>query len=80
MFGGDDLALFQDQPVAANRMGDNGCAESLSDGNRTEFQAARFPSARNGFLRKAPMISPMIETAISAGLTAPDVVGVVIGA
>ena len=69
MFGSDELALFQNQPIAANRMRDDR-AERLSDGNRTEFQAA-CPSARIGFLRKAATISPMIETAISAGLTAP---------
>ena len=46
-------------------------APSASDrGYRAKFQDAGL-SLRNGFLRKAAIISPAIETAISAGLTAP---------
>ena len=45
-------------------------ALSLLDWRRAEFHAAAL-SARNGFLRSEATISPMIETAISAGLTAP---------
>ena len=42
----------------------------LVDWRRAEFHAAAL-SARSGFLRSEATISPMIETAISAGLTAP---------
>ena len=45
-------------------------ALGLLDWRQAEFHAAAL-SARNGFLRSEATISPMIETAISAGLTAP---------
>ena len=48
------------------------CAEmapsALATGAGPNFMAA---PTRSGFLRKAATISPAIETAISAGLTAP---------
>ena len=43
---------------------------ALGDRNRAKFQGAAL-SERSGFLRRAAIISPMIDTAISAGLTAP---------
>ena len=45
-------------------------ALGLLDWRRAEFHAAAL-SARSGFLRSEATISPMIDTAISAGLTAP---------
>ena len=45
-------------------------ALSFVDWRQAEFHAAAL-SARSGFLRSEATISPMIDTAISAGLTAP---------
>jgi len=53
MLRGDHLALLEHEAVMTNGVRDNG-AKRLSDRNRTEFQAA-IPSARKGFLRKAPI-------------------------
>src|SRR5271170_916868 len=63
------LSLLQDERALADRVSDDR-AHRLGDWNRSKFHAA-FSSARSGFLRSAPIISPMMETAISAGLTAP---------
>ena len=62
------FTLLEDKSVASDRMGDN-AAQRVPDRNRAEFHAAF--SARKGFLRRAAMISPSTETAISAGDTEP---------
>ena len=69
MIGGDDVALLQDQSVDPDRVRENG-AVCLVYGHGAEFHGAP-ASDRSGFLRSAATISPMIDTAISAGLTAP---------
>ena len=66
---GDDLPLLERQRVEAQPMRDDRVF-GLSQRDRAEFHNAA-PPPRSGFLRSAAMISPMIETAISAGLTAP---------
>ena len=59
-----ELGAVDPHPVRENR------ALGFLDWRQAEFHAAAL-SARNGFLRNEATISPMIETAISAGLTAP---------
>ena len=66
---GDNVALLERDSVNPNAMREDG-ALGLLDRRRAEFHAAAL-SARNGFLRSEATISPMIDTAISAGLTAP---------
>ena len=66
---GQGVALLEREAVNPDRVRENG-ALSLLDWRWAEFHAAAL-SARSGFLRSEATISPMIETAISAGLTAP---------
>ena len=66
---GEDIALFVRDAVNPHAMRKDG-ALGLLDWRQAEFHAAAL-SARNGFLRSEATISPMIDTAISAGLTAP---------
>ena len=66
---GEGVALLERGAVNPHRMRKHG-ALGLLDWRRAEFHAAAL-SARSGFLRSEATISPMIETAISAGLTAP---------
>ena len=69
-----DVALLQDETVAPHRVGDD-AADALARPERGRISrdplGLRRFSERSGFLRSAAMISPRIETAISAGLTAP---------
>ena len=65
----ENVALLVRDAVNPNAMRKDG-ALGLLDRRQAEFHAAAL-SARNGFLRSEATISPMIETAISAGLTAP---------
>ena len=66
---GDNVALLERYSVSSNGMREDR-SFGLPNRRRAEFHAAAL-SARNGFLRSEATISPMIETAISAGLTAP---------
>ena len=68
-FGRHDVALLQRDPVDPHGVRENDPV-GLIDGHGAEFHRAG-PSERSGFLRSEATISPMIETAISAGLTAP---------
>jgi hypothetical protein len=66
---GEDVALLELSAVDPHPVRENGSLGFLDRG-WAEFHAAAL-SARSGFLRSEATISPMIETAISAGLTAP---------
>ena len=66
---GEKVALLERSAVDPHPVRENGALGFLDRG-RAEFHAAAL-SARSGFLRSEATISPMIETAISAGLTAP---------
>src|SRR5579871_2125573 len=63
------VALLERDAVDPDAMREDR-ALGLLDGRWAEFHAAAL-SARSGFLRSEATISPIIETAISAGLTAP---------
>ena len=65
----ENVALFERDAINPHAMRKDG-ALGLLDWRLAEFHAAAL-SARNGFLRSEATISPMIDTAISAGLTAP---------
>ena len=65
----ENVALLEGGPVNPHAMRQHG-ALGLLDWRQAEFHAAAL-SERNGFLRSEATISPMIETAISDGLTAP---------
>ena len=65
----ENVALFVRDPINPHAMREDR-ALCLFDWRRAEFHAATL-SERNGFLRSEATISPMIDTAISAGLTAP---------
>ena len=65
----ENVALFVRDPVNPNAMRKDGALGFL-DWRWAEFHAATL-SERKGFLRSEATISPMIDTAISAGLTAP---------
>ena len=66
---GKGVALFQREAADPHAMRQHGVL-GLLDWRLAEFHAAAL-SERNGFLRSEATISPMIDTAISAGLTAP---------
>ena len=65
----ENVALFVCDAVNPNAMRKDS-ALGLFDWRLAEVHAAAL-SERNGFLRSEATISPMIDTAISAGLTAP---------
>ena len=65
----ENVALLEGDAVNPHGMRQHR-ALGLLDWRRAEFHAAAL-SERNGFLRSEATISPMIDTAISAGLTAP---------
>ena len=68
-FGRDDVALLQRDSIDPHCVRENRPL-GLADRKRAKFHGEAL-SERRGFLRNEAMISPMIETAISAGLTAP---------